>query len=153
MNKAFWLLLFFAPSNLVGDDGVTGIFLTVECRKDIPKRREMLSTKSICVTQSPIINPKEFETIGNVKELGSNVFFDLKFTPKGYETLMKLTANLPDSKLALIVEDQVFFVFKASELKVAPTFRFQTVLKFKNQMETVHKQLVSAMEASAVPGE
>jgi len=149
MYKALWLLLLFAPSSLLADEGVTGIFLTIECRKDIPRRREMLTTKSICVTQSPIINPKDFETIGNVKELGSSVFFDLKFTSKGYETLMKLTANLPDSKLALIVEDEVFFVFEASELKVAPTFRFQTVQKFKNQMESVHKQLVNAMEASA----
>lgn len=133
----------------VQDPAATGIFLTIECRKDIPKRHEMMSSKSICLTQSPIIYPKDFENIGPVKELGSKLFFDLTFTSKGYETLLKLTANLPDSKLALIVNEEVFFVFAASELNVAPTFRFQTIAKFKNQMETVHRQLKVAMEASA----
>jgi hypothetical protein len=140
-------LLSYQPASQ--DQPVTGIFLTIDCRKDIPKRHEMLSTKSICVTQSPIIYPKDFESIGTIKELGSNIYFDLTFTPRGYETLLKLTANLTDSRLALIVEDEVFFVFEASELKVAPTFRFQTIAKFKNQMETVHRQLKSAMAASA----
>jgi hypothetical protein len=150
MVSIFLTILFLWHQPDLPDQGnATGIFLTIECRKDIPKRHEMLSTRSICVTQSPIIFPKDFETIGAVKEVGSNIFFDLTFTAKGYETLLKLTANLTDSKLALIVEDEVFFVFKASELKLAPTFRFQTGSKFKNQMETVHRQLKSAIEASA----
>jgi hypothetical protein len=151
MTSILLLISLLTVSPAVQDEqqGVTGIFLTIDCRRDIPRRQEMLTSKSICLTQSPIIFPKDFENVGVVKELGSTIFFDLKFTSKGYQTLLKLTENLPDSKLALVVEDQVFFVFKASELKVAPTFRFQTVPKFRNQMEEVHRQLVSAMEASA----
>ena len=131
------------------DQAVTGIFLTIECRKDIPKRHEMLSSKSICITQSPIIYPKDFESVGSIMEFGSNIYFDLTFTARGYETLMKLTANLPESKLALVVGDEVFFVFETTELKVAPTFRFQTLSKFRNQMESIHKELKRAMAASA----
>lgn len=148
MNAVLWLMLLVTPLEQPGE-GVTGIFLSIECRKHIPKKREMLSTKSICLTQTPIISPKEFESVGNVMDFGSDVFFDLRFSPRGYETLLKLTENLPDSRLALVVEDQVFFVFKAAELRLAPTFRFQTVMKHKGQMQSVHRQLLSAMQATA----
>lgn len=149
MNIAFWLMLLVSPPEAEPDGGVTGIFLTVECRAGIPKRREMLSTKSVCLTQNPIINPRHFEHVGNVKDFGAHVFFDLKFSPRGYETLLKLTENLTDARLALVVEDQVFFVFKASELRLAPTFRFQTAAKNRRIMEDVHQQLVNAMASAA----
>jgi hypothetical protein len=128
---------------------VTGIFMTIDCRKDIPRKHEMLTSKTVCLTQSPIIQPKDFGRIGPMQESGTNIYFDLTFTPKGHQTLIKLTSNLPDSQLALVVNDEVFFVFKSSELKVAPTFRFQSALKYRNQFEAIHRQLLEVKESTA----
>lgn len=148
LNLAY-LLYVLISSHDTSDRGATGIFLTIECRKDIPRKHEMLSAKTVCITQNPIISPKDFAHVGPVREIASIIFFDLTFTPKGHQTLIKLTANLPESQLALVVNDEVFFVFRASELKVAPTFRFQTAIKFRGQVESVHKQLVEIKNSMA----
>lgn len=126
----------------------TGIYMTIDCRKDMTRHREMLGTRMVCITQSPIMQPKDFAAIGPVREAPTQVYFDLKFTPKGHETLIKLTANLPESHLAVVVGDEVFYVFKASDLKVAPTLRFQTALANRTAMESVQRQLVDAKEAA-----
>jgi hypothetical protein len=148
LGLIYFLISFFSLAG-DADTGSTGIFLTIDCRKDIPRKHEMLSTKTVCLTQNPIIQPKDFAAIGTVREAGANMYFDLSFTAKGHQTLVKLTANLPDSQLALVVNDEVFFVFKASELKVAPTFRFQTTVKYRNQVESVHRQLTEIMESAS----
>jgi hypothetical protein len=132
------LLLLAGPA----EGKISGIFMTIDCRKDIPRKHEMLTSKTVCLTQNPIIQPKDFGTIGPMQESGANIYFDLTFTPKGHQTLIKLTSNLPDSQLALVVNDEVFFVFKSSELKVAPTFRFQSTAKYRSQFESIHRQLL-----------
>jgi len=149
MSIAIWLILLASPFETHADEPVTGIFLTVECRKDVPKRREMLTGKAICVTQSPIIYPKEFETIGKVTDIGLNVYFEVKFTKPGYETLLKLTKGMPDARMALVVNDEVFALFKSSDVLQGRTCRFQTFVKNKEIMEDVQRQLVSAMAAAA----
>ena len=146
LNVLFVLLLVVEPPQ--GNVG-TGIFLTIECRKDIPRKHEMLTTRPVCITQSPIIYPKDFSAVGPVRDAGANVYFELTFTPKGHQTLIKLTASLPRSELALVVNDDVFFVFKAAELKVASTFRFQTSAKYRAQVEAVQRQLVEIMGSAS----
>jgi hypothetical protein len=148
MNLLFWFLLLVPSQSAAADEGVTGFFLTIKCQRNLQRHREILTSKSVCLPPSPIIYPKEFESISVVQEFGGKVFFDLKFTPKGYEMLLKVTENLPESKLALVVADQVFYVVKASELRVAPAFRFQAGAVNKETMEDVHRQLMSAMLAA-----
>ena len=148
LSLVYFLVSFLSPAD-APDVGVTGIFLTIDCRRDIPRKHEMLTTKTVCLTQSPIIQPKDFSAIGPIREVGANMYFDLSFTPKGHQTLIKLTANLPDSQLALVVNDEVFFVFKSSELKVAPTFRFQAAVKYRSTMESVHKHLIKIKDSTA----
>jgi hypothetical protein len=147
LNTLFSLLLLVSAAP---DDGhVTGIFLTIDCHKHIPRKPGMFSAKSVCLPHSPIIYPIDFASVTPVKEIGENIFFDLTFTSKGHHTLIEVTANLPDSHLALIVNDEVFFVFKASDLKAAPTFRFLVPLKYRNEVEGVQRQLVQIMASAS----
>jgi hypothetical protein len=143
---AAFSILTFSP---VDESATTGIFLTIECRKDLPRKHGLITAKPVCLMQSPIIYPKDFGSISPLKETGTNVQFDLSFTPKGHQTLVKLVASMPDAGLALVVNDDVFFVFRASELRVSPTFRFQTPIKYRSQVESVHRQLVEILESAS----
>ena len=147
--NALFAALFMLQVTPVDNGAITGIFMTIECRKDIPRKHGLITSTPVCVTQSPIIDPGDFDAIGPLKDNGKDVYFDLRFTPKGHQTLVKLVASLPDAGLALVVNDDVFFVFKASELKVSPTFRFQTPARYRNQVEAVHRRLVEAMELAS----
>jgi hypothetical protein len=51
------------------------------------------------------------------------------------------------------VNDDVFFVFKAADLKVAPTFRFQTAAKHRAQVEAVQRQLLAIIESAPDKGQ
>jgi hypothetical protein len=142
--NGFFAALLLLPVRLV-DEPTTGIFLTIECRKDLPRKHGLITSRPVCLTQNPIIDPGDFASITPMKDNGKDVYFDLSFTPKGHQTLVKLVGSLPDAGLALVVNDEVFFVFKASDLKVSPTFRFQTPVRYRNQVEVVHRRLVEVM--------
>lgn len=134
-----------AFSQPVLETGVTGIFLTVECTKDVPRQHVMMSSRTVCLAQSPIILPKEFKSIGNLVDADKRVYFDLTFTDRGYKALVDLTAKLPQSSLALVVDDEVFFVFKSSEQRIAGTFRFNSPAKRHKQLAEVHQKLEQAI--------
>lgn len=121
------IILLFITGAAVGQTPLsdTGIYLTIKCSKNIPRQSVLLTGRSVCLAPSPIILPADFESVGEVVNTNKMIYFELTFRPKATERLAKLTANLPGSNLALVVDDEVFFVFKSDDLKVLRTFRFQ----------------------------
>jgi hypothetical protein len=143
------IILLFVSGMAVGqsqpDD--TGIYLTIKCSKSIPRQNIVLTGRSVCLAPSPIIVPADFESVGDVVNNNNVVYFELTFRRKAKERLAMLTANLPGSKLALVVDSEVFFVFGADELKVMTTFRFQGDSEHLAAFNRVHDSL----RASLVP--
>lgn len=121
--------------------GDTGIYLTIKCSKNIPRQAVMLTGRSVCLPSSPIILPADLESVGDVTTAGNVVYFELTFRPKARDRLAALTANLPGTNLALVVNGEVFFVFKAEDLKVLRTFRFQSSIDNLSAFNRVNASL------------
>ena len=92
----------------------TGFFLVIENPENCAHLvHAMTGPVSYCVPSNPVIPKAEFTFVGELKkvqgyELSS---IDLRLTPEGFKTLETLTANLPNTKLALVLENHVVGIF------------------------------------------
>lgn len=92
----------------------TGFFLVIENRENcVHLVHAVIGPVTYCVPGSPVISKTEFTFVGEMKpvkgyELSS---IDLRLTPEGFKTLETLTVNLPNTKLALVLEDHVVGIF------------------------------------------
>jgi hypothetical protein len=101
----------------------------------------MLTNKQVCLAANPIILAAEFTSISDVQSQGDTMWFDLTLSPKAIQTMLQLSANLPDAKFALVVEKEVFYVFPASDLRIGRTLRFQVTSKDKLTFTEMQKKL------------
>ena len=92
----------------------TGFFLVIQNRENcVHLVNAVIGPVTYCVPSSPVIPKTEFTFVGEMKlvkgyELSS---IDLRLTPEGFKTLETLTTNLPNTKLALVLEDHVVGIF------------------------------------------
>lgn len=124
---AILFALFSATPAISQDD--SGIFLTIECGKKMPRHTVALTQKQFCLANSPIILVAEFQAVTAVKQEEQRISFDLHLTAGAVEKLRRLAANLPNTQFALVVEKEAFAVFPAKDISVYSTLRFQGFLK------------------------
>ena len=108
----FFLLLGFPAAFSQNID--TGFFLVIENQENCTHLVHVVTGPiTYCVPNNPVISKTEFTFVGDLKlvkgyELSS---IDLRLTPEGFKTLETLTVNLPNTKLALVLEDHVVGIF------------------------------------------
>jgi hypothetical protein len=121
------LVVLFATPAVSQND--SGIFLTIECGKKMPKQTVSLTLKQVCLASSPIILASEFVSVTALRQENQRVSFDLSLSSKAVSKLRQLAANLPSSQFALVVEKEAFIVFAARDMSVNTTFRFEGLQK------------------------
>lgn len=125
----------------------TGIYVPIKCSKHVTTYLTLLSLKPVCLANNPIVAAKEFESVSNVIEHFDEVYFDLTFSPKGYETLVKLQNSFPYAELALMVEGEVLMTFSMSDKRLNRTFRFQGQWRDRELFYRVHAQIMGQLAA------
>jgi len=119
----------------------SGIFLSVQCAKKSPRQTVLITNKQVCLAANPIILATEFTAVTDVRLQADKISFDLTLSQKAAQTLMQISANLPNSTFALVVEKDIFYVFPASDLTVNRTFRFQGTGKDQQVFNNIQKKL------------
>jgi len=119
----------------------SGIFLSIKCAKGSSKQVVKISNKQICLAPNPMILASEFTSITDVRKVGDKVSFDLTLSAKAVQTLMQLSANLPKSTFALVIDKEIYYDFPASDLTVNRTFRFMANNKESDILIMMQKKL------------
>jgi hypothetical protein len=121
----------------------SGIFLTIPCGKKSPKHTVMLTMKTVCLASNPMILSSEFQSVGEVRQQGERIFFDLTLSRKAVVTMDQLAKNLPNANFAIVVDKDVFFTFAAQELSGNSTLRFEGPIKDQIAFFAVQEKIKS----------
>lgn len=124
----------------------TGIYLPIKCTRHDTKYRVLLTSKEVCLAGKPIISSTGFSNVSNLIQLHDQIYFDITFSQKAFGVLKKLNESFPYNDLALVIEDEVFFVFTSADRKLNQTFRFQSDLKSESHFRRIHSKLVNLVK-------
>jgi len=86
----------------------------MRCEKEL----RMATGKSrLCVTNKPILDIGEIDYVTPIQyDPKYKVYYiDIGITASGMQTLNKMVYSLPDSKFAMVIQDQVICVFAGSQ--------------------------------------
>jgi hypothetical protein len=103
---------------------VSGFFFVIENKKNCPNRLGTHDgTKKFCLPKEPVITESDFESVSEVKydSVRRQQYVLLNLTPNGLKSLKFLIQRLPESELALVIEDQVAGVFDYVDKNVGRT--------------------------------
>lgn len=107
-------ILVFNPCCGYSQGSVSGFYFTIKSKKNCPN---LLSShdgaKPYCLPKEPVITESDFESVSEVKydDLRHQQYILLNLTPNGFKSLKFLIQRLPESELALVIDDQVAGVF------------------------------------------
>lgn len=105
-----WVLVLSMQVDLFAQEMETGFYIVMDSKKNCPNpvhgRNETLI---YCLTKEPILTVSDFESVSDVKydSLLELRYLLLRLTPGGYNTLKVLMEKLPDTRLALVIENTV----------------------------------------------
>lgn len=120
----------------------TGIYLTIKCTRYNKVYTVLLTSKKVCLTNKPIILFEDFESISPLNGSNNEVYFDVKLSTKALGILEQLNENFPNAELALVVEKQVFIVFKVNDELVNQIFRFTAQQNETVEFISMHHRLM-----------
>ena len=118
----FFLFIIVTPAFCQISD--VGFFLMIENKANCTHRvNALMGVTTYCLPDAPVIAKTDFEFVGDVKynEKSNKEYINLRLSPVGFETLQTLAARLPNTKLALVIEDKVVGIFETLGNIVDPT--------------------------------
>jgi len=124
-NFACFIFLFVFTQAAWGQQKETGLYFTVKCNKHVSAKLVILTSKSVCLTNNPIILSNDFESVSKVMNVSDQVYFDLKLTSPAYNRLLKIQTSFPNSELALVIEGNVFTIYKMTNTQAKSILRIQ----------------------------
>jgi hypothetical protein len=107
-------IIMMLPSRANSQPSVSGFYVILTIRKNCPHNLSTRDgTKTYCLTKEPVIAESDFESVGDVQfdSLLKEKFILLKLTDNGYNSFKFMANRLPDSRLVLVIDDQVAGVF------------------------------------------
>lgn len=115
MVHHFTWLLYISLS--LYQEKASGIFITVDYPRKTLCENELkmvIGKTKICISKKPIIQITELKYISDIQyDPGNKVYYiDAGLTTSGMQTLKKTTTSLPQSRFALVVENEVICLFK-----------------------------------------
>jgi hypothetical protein len=122
---------------------VSGFYLTLKCTPDVPKQRILgKNKKTVCLAKQPVVTHEELESVSALQELEEvgYVYFDLKLSEKGYQTLKQLSASFRTADLALVIDHTVVFVINMEETEITRAFQIGAYGEAK-EIHQVHEKL------------
>jgi len=103
---------------------ITGFYIMIKNKKNCPNSLYSHDgTKTYCLPKGPVITEADFESVSEVQydSLLQLKFIKLKLTSNGFKSLKFLTQRLSDSKLALVIDNQVAGVFDNVDKNISRT--------------------------------
>jgi preprotein translocase subunit SecD len=101
-----------------------GFYFVVEGKKNCPYVVFSFDEKrKYCLTKEPILNAAEFESVSEVQNDRARQlkFVNLQLTKKGFALIKKLTSQLPNKELLLVVNDHVVGTFNGANQVISRT--------------------------------
>jgi preprotein translocase subunit SecD len=102
----------------------TGFYFAIDDKKNCPYIVYAFDEKKkYCMTKEPIIKASEFESVSEVQydRARQSKFVNLQLTKKGFALIKKLTAQLPNQELLLVVDDRMVGTFSGTGQLVSRT--------------------------------
>jgi len=115
------LFLTFVPA--WAQQSPSGFYVIINSKKNCPNKvSSHIGSKMYCVPKEPVITEADFESVSNVKyDSFLQKYILLKLTVSGFKSLKFITQRLPDSKLALVIDNEVAGVFDNVDKNVSRT--------------------------------
>ena len=115
------LPLTFIPAR--AQQSPSGFYVIINSKKNCPNKvSSHVGSKMYCVPKEPVITEADFESVSNVKyDSFLQKYILLKLTVSGFKSLKFITQRLPESKLALVIDNQVAGVFDNVDKNVSRT--------------------------------
>ncbi|MBA4054902.1 MAG: hypothetical protein C0490_09335, partial [Marivirga sp.] len=106
-------------STALHQEKASGIFITMDYPRKTPCENELkmiIGKAKVCISKKPIILIKELKYVSDIQYDPKNkvYYIDAGLTPSGMQTLNKTITSLPQSKFALVVENEVICLFKVT---------------------------------------
>jgi hypothetical protein len=114
INRLVLQIIFLISAVSANAQLLTGFYVVIEdqtnCTNLVPSRSE---SRIYCLPKEPIVTANEFESLSAVKDdkKTNSRYINLKLTAEAFKTLKTLTSRLPDTRLALLVDDKVVGIF------------------------------------------
>lgn len=102
----------------------TGFYLTIPCTKEVPRFKEAVGSRFVCLADSAIIGRDGIESIGPIRQSGKKISFELQLTSESFQRINTISNQLHDAALALVVRNEILVVLQFSEIKAAKVYEF-----------------------------
>jgi hypothetical protein len=111
-------------SGTLHQDNASGIFITMDYPRKTHCENELkmvIGKTKICISKKPIIEINELKYVGDIQydPINKVYYIDAGLTSAGIQTLNKTISSLPNSRFALVVDNEIVCIFKVpAETKV-----------------------------------
>jgi hypothetical protein len=119
----------------------TGFYLTIPCTKEVPRLKEAVGNRFVCLADSAIIARNGIQSIGPIKQSGNKIHFELQLTPKSFQSINTISSQLHGAALALVIRNEILVVLQFSEIKAASIYKFYGNVIDKRTIEYFYSNL------------
>ena len=118
MSRILVILLFFFAS--FQEEDSSGIYIVLKALKKTTCENELkmvIDQAKLCISKKPIITVDQIDFITAIKydPVFESYYIDVGFSPTAMVTLNKTYTSLPNTKFALVVDNDIICVFAVDE--------------------------------------
>ena len=122
-------------------DELDGIFVTASS-KNCAQELVTFQKEKICIASKPIIPISDFAYITKLKtDLNHSLYFNLVFTPAGYDKIKTLSSGLPSAQFVLVVKKQIVGLVKNIDMLNTRVLKIDAGAGSKVELQLVHETL------------
>ena len=124
----------------------SGFYIVIETKIGCTNLVPGLSrATTYCLPKEPIITSAEFETISDLKfdVPKQTKFFNLRLSAEGFKILKALAGRLPDSRMALVLDNTVAGIFESKGMIVNQTVPIRGAID-SQEIDWIHQKIKKA---------
>ena len=120
----------------------SGFYIVIETKIGCTNLVPGLNRATYCLPKEPVITSAEFETISDLKfDVPKQVkFFNLKLSTEGFKILKTLAGRLPDSRMALVIDNTVAGIFESKGMIVNQTVPIRGAID-SQEIDWIHQKI------------
>jgi len=120
MSLLHQLMLFFFMITSFSQELASGFYIIYKPPKKTPCEKELrmlVRQAKVCISKKPIINIEELDYITEIQydPNSKKNYVDIGISSAGIQILNKAANSLPDTKFALVLQDDVICIFSIKE--------------------------------------
>jgi hypothetical protein len=145
--RTAYLLLMLACPNAHGQSYPNGFYFTLPCSQFVQEPMTVFladkEEEQVCITQQPVVVLEALESIGDLLEVPKKNYVSFEFTLTRETTLKlyKVFTTMSSGKFALVIENEVAFVFEVDETKFNQLIRVDGSLR-AGRVQAIRQRLL-----------